>query len=372
APAPTPAPTPTPTPTPAPTPAPAPAPVPTPSPSSTGAGSTTPPPKTVPLYRQEVSLYTAIPSMALSYGQGLMDSLQERTGDGVLQADNANGASSWGRVIAQHDSRHGGSLGIYGNKGPSYNDDMFAVQAGVDLYRGQHDNGTDIAGVYLALGQIAGDVRHFNGINAGHDQLQNVTLGGYWTHLATAGWYTDLVVQGTAYNIKASSTRMAPLKTEGRGVGASLEGGYPIALRNGWMFVPQAQLVYQAASINDASDAASSVYFDNANSLAGRVGTEARKTWTLGNDTAQPKLISTWLRVDLWREFMANPGVAFSTPTTPVSFHSNLEGSWVGLRAGLSSQLARNVFVYANVGYDFGIDNHGDGYGGKAGIRINW
>lgn len=310
--------------------------------------------------------------MALSYGQDLMDSLKERTGSDTWQGAGAANGSSWARVIAQHDSRDGGRLGIYGDKGPSYSDDMFALQAGVDLYRGQHDNGSDIAGVYVALGQIAGDVQHFDGINAGHDQLNGYTLGGYWTHVGVSGWYTDTVVQGTGYNIKASSTRMAPLKTNGRSFAASLEGGYPVPLSNGWVFVPQAQLVYQTASFNDTSDAASSVYFDNANSLAGRVGSEAKKSWAFGSDAAQPRSISTWLRVDLWREFMANPGVAFSTPTTPVSFHSNLEGSWVGLRAGLSSQLARNVFVYANVGYDIGVSNHGDGYGGRAGLRISW
>lgn len=310
--------------------------------------------------------------MALAYGQSLMDSLQERVGADVLKNSNENADSSWARVIAQHGSRDGGALGIYGDKGPSYSDDMFVVQAGVDLYRGQHDNGSDVAGVYIALGQIAGDVKHFDGSNAGHDRLQNYTLGGYWTHFGASGWYTDAVVQGTGYNIKASSTRMAPLKTEGRGFGASLEGGYPIPLRDGWVFVPQAQLVYQTTSFNDASDAASSVYFDNANSLAGRVGAEVKKNWALGSDTTHPRLMSTWLRVDLWREFMANPGVSFSTPTTPVSFHSDVKGSWVGLRGGLSSQLARNVFVYANVGYDIGVSNRGDGYSGKAGIRINW
>ena len=311
--------------------------------------------------------------MALSYGQGLMDSLQERAGYYVAQADIADhDVSSWGRVMAQHGSRSGGALGIYGDKGPSYNDDMFAVQVGTDLYRGQHDNGSDIAGVYVALGQISGDVKHFDGSLAGNDRLNGYTLGGYWTHFGASGWYTDAVVQGTAYTVKASSTRMAPLKTNGRGFAASLEGGYPVSLGNGWVFVPQAQLVYQTTSFNDASDAASSVYFDNADSLAGRVGAEAKKNWTLGNDTAQPKQISAWLRVDLWHEFMANPGVSFSTPTTPVNFHSDLQGSWVGLRAGLSSQLSRNVFIYANVGYDIGVNNHGDGYGGRAGIRVNW
>lgn len=311
--------------------------------------------------------------MALSYGQSLMDSLQERTGDNGSQYSDAKTDGSWARVIAQHGSRSGGPLGIYGDKGPSYNDDMFALQAGVDLYRGEHDNGSrDVAGVYIALGQIAGDVKHFDGSIAGHDQLRGYTLGGYWTHFGPSGWYTDAVVQGTGYSVKASSTRMEPLKTNGRAFGASLEGGYPIPLRNGWVFVPQAQLVYQTASFNDASDAASSVYFNNADALAGRVGGEMKKSWALDDQAAHSRLVSTWVRVDLWREFMANPGVAFSTPTTPVSFHSNLQGTWVGLRTGVSSQLARNVFVYANVGYDFGVSNHSDGYSGKLGIRIDW
>jgi outer membrane autotransporter protein len=74
----------------------------------------------------------------------------------------------------------------------------------------------------------------------------------------------------------------------------------------------------------------------------------------------------------MWREFAGNPGVSFSTPTTPVSFHSDLKRSWVGLRTGISSQLARNVFVYASAGYDAGVNDHGSGYSGKMGVRINW
>ena len=324
----------------------------------------------MPLYRQEVSLYTAVPSMALSYGQNLMDNLQERSNQDVLPDAHENG--SWARVIAKHDSRDGGAYGIYGNKGPSYRDDMFTLQAGVDLYRGQNDAGSDVSGVYIALGQIAGNVRNFDGNNAGHNQLQNVTVGTYWTHFGPSGWYADAVMQGTRYSIKASSTRMASLKTDGVGVAASLEGGYPIPLGKGWVFVPQAQLVYQAISFNDASDVASSVYFDNAHALAGRVGTEAKKSWFFGSDPARPKLMSTWVRVDLWREFMANPGVAFSTPTTPVIFHSDLKRSWVGLRTGISSQLARNVFVYGSAGYDVDINGRSNGYSGKVGVRINW
>lgn len=322
----------------------------------------------MPLYRQEVSLYAAIPSMALSYELHLVDSLRERIGQDVTR----DGGGAWTRVIAQHDHRDGGAGGIYGNKGPHYSDDTFALQAGMDLYRDEHSDGGDVAGVYVALGQIAGDVKNFTGINAGHDRLQNYTLGGYWTHLDTSGWYTDAVVQGSSYKVRASSSRMAPLKTAGRGLAASLESGYRVQLRSGWVFEPQAQLVYRHASFNDAADAASSVYFKDAGALAGRVGAQVNKGWSIGGTPAHPRVLTGWLRADLWREFTGDAQVAFSTPAAPMNFRSDLKRSWVSLRAGLSAQLARNIFVYASAGHDFGVNDHGKGYSGKAGLRIDW
>ena len=322
----------------------------------------------MPLYRQEVSLYAAIPSMALSYELHLVDNLRERIGEDVTRDD----GGVWTRVIAQHDRRDGGAAGIYGSKGPGYSDDIYALQAGMDLYRDEHGGGGDVAGVYVALGQIAGDVKNFTGINVGHDRLQNYTLGGYWNHLDPSGWYTDAVVQGSGYKVRASSTRMAPLKTEGRGLAASLESGYRLRLHDGWVFEPQAQLVYRNASFNDAADAASSVYFKDASALAGRIGAEVDKSWSIGGTPAHPRALTAWLRTDLWREFTGDTQVAFSTPTTPMNFRSDLKRSWVSLRAGLSAQLTRHVFVYASAGHDFGVNDHGKSYSGKAGIRINW
>jgi len=323
----------------------------------------------LPLYRQEVSLYTAVPAMALSYELHLLDNLQERIGHDT----SANGdPAAWVRVIARHDTHGGSKAGIYGDKGADYSDDLSALQAGVDVYRGQHDNGDDAVGAYVALGQIAGDVKHFNGIAAGRDRLRNYTLGGYWTHVDPSGWYTDAVVQGSAYKVKASSTRMAPLRTAGRGVSASLEGGYAVSLSSGWVFVPQAQLVYRNVSFNDASDAASSVYFKQADGLAGRIGTEVKKSWALGDHGTRARSLSAWVRVDLWREFAASSDVAFSTPAAPVNFHSDLRRSWVGLRAGFTAELARNVFVYASAGHDFGVNDPSRGYSGKAGVQIRW
>lgn len=325
-------------------------------------------------YRQEVSLYAAVPSMALSYGQSLMDSLHERMGEGEqFQANGANGYSGWARVIAQHGSRDGGPLGIYGNQGPSFSDTIFAFQGGFDLYRGEHGDGSrDFAGLYAAIGQIAGDVTHLDGTLAGRNQLDGYTLGGYWTHFGATGWYLDGVAQGTWSDVTAASTRMAALKTSGVGFASSLEGGYPINLPDNWSIVPQAQLVYQNVSLNDSADAASSVYFNSANSLAGRIGTEVKKSWVLDPASKNAQVLNAWFRADYWQEFLANPGVSFSSAAGPVAFQSDLRGSWVGLRAGVTGQLAKNVSAYASLGYDIGIDNHGDGYNGKGGLRINW
>lgn len=322
----------------------------------------------MPLYRQEVSLYAAVPSMALSYDLQLVDNLRERVGREVT-ADDGGG---WTRVMAQHDHRDGGTAGIYGDKGPRYSDDMYALQAGMDLYRDEQGGSGDVAGVYVALGQIAGDVKNFTGLSAGRDRLQNYTLGGYWTHRDPSGWYTDAVVQGSSYKVKASSTRMAPLKTEGRGLAASFEGGYRVRLHDGWVFEPQAQLVYRHASFNDAADAASSVYFKQAGALAGRVGSEVDKSWSIGGTPAHPRALTAWLRADLWREFTGDTQVAFSTPTAPINFRSDLKRSWVSLRAGLGAQLTRHIFVYASAGHDFGVNDHGKGYSGKAGLRVDW
>nr|WP_231712257.1 autotransporter domain-containing protein [Vineibacter terrae] len=59
-------------------------------------------------------------------------------------------------------------------------------------------------------------------------------MGAYWTHLGPSGWYLDAIVQGTIYVVSSDAHRGIPkMKTDGGGVAASLEGGYPFQLGNG-------------------------------------------------------------------------------------------------------------------------------------------
>ena len=60
--------------------------------------------------------------------------------------------------------------------------------------------------------------------------------------------------------------------TDGFGVAASLEGGYPLALSEGWILEPQAQAIFQAIEVDSFSDGFADISFDDTNSLVGRLG----------------------------------------------------------------------------------------------------
>nr|WP_181880879.1 autotransporter-associated beta strand repeat-containing protein [Crenobacter cavernae] len=97
-----------------------------------------------PNYRQEVSLYTAIPSLALLYGRTLLDTLHERVGDEAqLRRRSARDGDTvaWGRIIGQRGEVEGSARGIYEN-GPGFDYRLLGAQAGLDLYQDEHKDGS--------------------------------------------------------------------------------------------------------------------------------------------------------------------------------------------------------------------------------------
>ena len=128
------------------------------------ARSDTPPGPPTPRYRQEVSLYAAMPVMASIYGRNMIDTLHERMGGnaqllGPDKPDSPDGM--WGRIIGYWGHRDGDPVGIYGRDGPAFDYDFGAIQSGLDLYRNEYTNGQrDNAGLYLAIGRANADVEH--------------------------------------------------------------------------------------------------------------------------------------------------------------------------------------------------------------------
>ncbi|WP_157066866.1 autotransporter outer membrane beta-barrel domain-containing protein, partial [Hyphomicrobium sulfonivorans] len=88
----------------------------------------------IPDWRQETSLYAAVPAMTLLYGRLMLDTLHERRGTAVSAYAEGAPNAAWARVIGQHGDRDGGKGGIYG-AGPKYDYDFWAFQGGMDLYR---------------------------------------------------------------------------------------------------------------------------------------------------------------------------------------------------------------------------------------------
>jgi autotransporter family porin len=345
---------------------------------SHGGGGQIPNPPIIPDFRQETSLYAAIPSLTLLYGRTLLDSLHERVGEEEhlrSRGDLANGAfdnGGWARVIGLHGQRDGDVSGIFG-AGPKFDYDFVAFQGGHDLYRAEHVDGSrDHIGFSVAAGLANSNVTHFNGVAAGTDQFTAASVSGYWTHFGPSGWYLDGVLQGTWYDAHGDSHRgLGSLSTSGPGFAASLEGGYPFHLGGGWKIEPQAQIVYQTVGLSNGADSAATVSFQNVDSLAARIGARFAKTW-LTDDGPNRHLITAWIRPNLWREFLGNPLTEFSSETGPVPFRADLGGYWAEINVGVSATLNRTTELYGNGSVEESFDGRSFSYNAKLGMRINW
>ncbi len=350
-----------------------------------------PPEPPTPNYRREVSLYSAIPPMAAIYGRHLLDTLHERVGeeeqlrgrtDLGAGGDTFNGA--WGRVIGHHGHREGDPIGIYGIGGPEYDYSFGALQMGLDAYGNENEDGTiDRAGFYGAFGHGEVKVQHnllgrqFEG---GTDSFDAGTIGAYWTRFWENNAYLDGVVQGTWYDVTPQSRRDAifgfpSADVSGFGFAASLEGGYPFDLGDGWQIEPQGQLIYQTIDMRSFNDSAADVDFDNLDALTGRLGGRVARTWDVeaaANDKPA-RLATAWASVNLWHEFLdATSTTSFSSATGPIPFTADLADNWMEVGLGGSLQMTASATLYGNLDVETPFDGGSYGIGGNIGFRMNW
>lgn len=329
------------------------------------------PPGKPPNMRPETSLYAALPAMIIVYGRQILDTLHERMGQQAAPGSLAEGAPyAWGRVIGVHGEHEGDWRGILGD-GPRYSYDMFALQVGMDAYRSVDAVGSrDRAGFFLVAGDSNGNVTHYDGRDAGNNNFQAFTLGGYWTYYAPSDAYLDAVLQGTWFDATAQGNTPL-LSTGGPGVGASLEGGIPVIQSYGVIVEPQAQLVYQAIDLKTGWDTAATIDFNDVQSLIGRLG--VRFAYAFPHALAGSP-ITAWVRPNVWYEFLGNPVTDFSSARGPIPFLAELGGSAIEINTGLTVPLSEMTSIYANASYEIGISENagGNAYDGKLGIKVNW
>jgi len=335
-----------------------------------------------PDYREEVSLYAAIPSLALAYGNVLLDSLDTRMGgQRAFPRLDPNGEPRggdslvWGRIIGLTGSRDGGDQGIYSDRGPSYDYRIFALQTGIDLYRAERrEGGFDNAGLYFAYGRTTADVDHFDGTDAGTDTMDAWSVGAYWTRTGAAGWYLDAVLQGTWYDTKASG-RLPTLTVRGFGLGASLEGGHPFHVGKGLVLEPQAQVTYQSIDFDDARDPGAQIRFEKVQSMAGRIGVRLSRAWDLGlaeDATADRRKALAWIRPSLVHEFMGRPDVEFSSASGYVPFRTEMHGTGFRIDGGFDVEVAKDAALYGALQFQRQFSHDDYLFGGELGLKVRF
>ena len=248
------------------------------------------PPGVFPIIGPEIATYGVVQPIARQLGMTTLGTLHERVGDTSLNAitgtpcpadgdtpdgiyrkapvkaptDCLNagwGPSVWGRVLGQQIDNHYRAFAD-----PRASGQLLGFQSGIDLWRGEWMPGhRDAAGIYVGYANANVDVNGLVTNEAATGYVLRKTGGlnldawsgaAYWTHYGPGDWYLDAVAQATQYQGSAS-TQFARLETTGFGFLTSLETGYPIQLPMfgpGFVLEPQAQIVWQRVSFDDAND----------------------------------------------------------------------------------------------------------------------
>ncbi|MGY3138395.1 outer membrane autotransporter protein [Bradyrhizobium sp. USDA 4501] len=341
----------------------------------------------VSIYRPEVIVDTAIPALASRFGLGMLGTWHERTGGefatNYVTADGHQQAG-WGRIFGdagRYGMGFGGRIGdrstAFDSHGPSYDFAFGGIQAGMDLMRRENGDGSrDLVGFYVGAGSARADVHSVTdfgfGSNAGRMSMDAYSLGAYYTHIGSSGWYVDAVLQGTYYaDISATSNinEAQTLKTSGGGLLASLEGGYPIALGQGFTFEPQAQVVYQHLGFGDGADKFGRIAFNDSDAWYGRLSGRLSRDWTREDG----RTVMAWARAGVWTDFGAQAKTTFSNldSLNPTTFGTDLGGTLAQFDLGVSTQLSDKVSVFAVGDYNVSLTStDGHSFGGRAGLKV--
>ncbi len=331
---------------------------PLPAPPAAGSAPT-------PLYRMEVPVYAEVPALTSELGMAQIGTFHDRQGEQSLLGETGALPAAWARVWGEHATqRNGGAVD------PEFSGAMGGVQVGHDVYAdrtasGHRNHYGFFVGAARAEGDVSGFALGFPDLAAGHLAINAYSIGGYWTHIGPGGWYTDAILMGSTLTIDPSSNQGIGATTHGHTVGASLEGGLPIALSTVLSIEPQAQLIWQHTSIGDLDDGISSVSFHAASGLTGRLGVRLAGRFEAGGTAWQP-----YLRVNLWHDFGGTDSATFAgTTVIPVS----VSATSAQFQLGIVAKVSVRGSVFANAGYTTNVNGeHRSIVAGDVGVRWYW
>ncbi|MDE9451893.1 autotransporter outer membrane beta-barrel domain-containing protein [Aliiroseovarius sp. Z3] len=134
---------------------------------------------------------------------------------------------------------------------------------------------------------------------------------------------------------------------EGTGTTISLEGGFPFELASGWTIEPQGQIIWQRLSMDEQSDAHSTVRFETHDAVTARLGVRMH-----GDFEAQGRRYLPYLKVNIWHEPDSDERIFYDG--TPIT--TRIGGTSVEIGGGLVTELSETVSLYATADYRFDVD----------------
>ena len=321
--------------------------------------------------RIEVAVYPAVPSLVQLYAQTAVDTLDQRRGDLNL-VDPRGGAkkssNDWARIIG----KTGTSTPSTADNGPKMNFNAYALQFGVDIYQNEEQGGSrTYVGPYVTIGSAnANTSSQVGGIATGSiNGMQAYSLGLYGTHFATNGLYVDALAQGTRYlNAGASSVQGAQLRTQGSGFTGSIEGGGRWNVDK-FLISPQAQIVYDAIGMNNATDAYGQVNFNKSELTRGRLGLLAGHKDVVGSTP-----IFAYLRASYWNVFNAGTNTTFASlyGINPTTFQSQANSRWMTIDAEVNARITKDTNLFINLAVENSLVGTYQAYSGRIGLQTRF
>lgn len=317
------------------------------------------PAKVIPLYREEVALYSALTPLAFNIGLTQISTFHERQGEQSFLNGNGHSNGSWGRIFGSHTDQHWS-----GDVSPSFEGNVGGVQLGQDFYASESDH----FGLFFGFTRLDGDVRGFvegeQNRAAGSTTLNGYSLGAYWTHLWQNQAYIDAVLMNTWLSGSQESERNMNADIDGNLRSASIESGFPLLTFDNITLEHQAQFIVQNLSLDNSHDAVSSIRYNDETSYTGRIGLRLQ-----GNYGAGAQKILPWINVNYWQGANHTAQLYLGDDSVNTAIGSKALQVGAGISANLNS--ATSLYLAVNQTSDLDSEHRRD-YSGNFGVRVNW
>lgn len=343
-----------------------------------------------PLYQPGVPLYESYPQALL--GLNGLATLQQRVGDRYWSGNGnrvisqgadtieyyapaeeagpyTDGNGVWGRIEGAHNRVNP----KFSTSLADHSQNVFRMQAGVDMLLGENMDGMLIGGVFAHYVHGKTKVRSIYG--HGDISTDGYGFGGSLTWYGNEGFYVDGQAQATWYASDLTSTLANTGLVSGNkgfGYALSLETGKRFAITPEWSVTPQAQLTYSNVDFDSFHDVWNAhVSLDKGSDLKGRLGVALDHEASWQNDAGLTDRAHIYGLANLYYGFTSGARVNVAS----TMFTQEQMRLWGGLGLGGSYNWNDDKYsIYGEGEIKTSLNSFGDSYTlkGNIGFRVKW